>query len=75
MSEQSPEAMPERTGRKGRRWALGLLGGLVVAAGAAYGVGYSMAGDKLPRNATVSGVAIGAVDEQTLPLFPEEDRA
>ncbi len=65
MSEQSPEAMPERTGRKGRRWALGLLGGLVVAAGAAYGVGYSMAGDKLPRNATVSGVAIGAVDEQT----------
>lgn len=63
MSEQYPDA--PATSHRARTWTLGLLGGLAVAAGATYGAGYVMAGDKLPRNATVAGVAIGGVDEKT----------
>ncbi len=40
---------------------LGLLGAVIVAAGVLYVVGYFMAGDKLPRNASIAGVAIGGL--------------
>lgn len=38
------------------------LGGLVALAGAAYVAGYSIAGENLPANTTISGVPVGGVD-------------
>ncbi|MEL4504940.1 VanW family protein [Luteococcus sp. H138] len=63
-----PEA-PQPTGgapeqkSHGKRWALIGLGSLALLAGGTYATGYAMAGDKLPRNATVEGVAVGGMDE------------
>lgn len=37
------------------------IGAVVLVAGGAYGVGYAMAGDDLPRNASVSGVPVGGM--------------
>lgn len=42
----------------------GLLGAVLVAAGVLYLVGYFMAGDKLPRNASISGVAVGGLTKE-----------
>ncbi len=46
------------------------VGAAVLILGGAYGVGYAMAGDDLPRNASVAGVAVGGMTadqaEQTL---------
>lgn len=40
-----------------------VLSVIVVLAAAAYGIGYFMAGDKLPKNAEVSGVRIGGLTQ------------
>lgn len=55
----------ETTQKKGhgKRWALIGLGSLALLAGGTYATGYAMAGDKLPRNASVEGVAVGGMDE------------
>ncbi|HET9872428.1 MAG TPA: VanW family protein [Propionibacteriaceae bacterium] len=39
-----------------------LLGLLIAAAGALYLIGYLVAGDNLPKNARISGVAVGGLD-------------
>lgn len=59
----------ERKGRGGRWAALG-LGSLAVLAVGVYGAGYAMAGDDLPRNASVEGVAVGGqnVEQATATL-------
>jgi vancomycin resistance protein YoaR len=51
----------------------GLLGAILVAAGVLYVIGYFMAGDNLPRNASIGGVAIGGLtkDEATARLRAE----
>jgi len=41
-----------------------LLSATVLGLLALYGVGYLLAGDKLPRNASVSGVSLGGLDRQ-----------
>jgi vancomycin resistance protein YoaR len=41
-----------------------VVGGLVVVAGAAYAIGYVMAGDNTPKNASVQGIAIGGMPAQ-----------
>ncbi len=38
------------------------VGAALVALGAAYAVGYALAGDRLPKHATVEGVAVGGLD-------------
>lgn len=38
-----------------------VIGAIVVAAGILYAIGYFMAGDNLPRNASIAGVAIGGL--------------
>ncbi|MEL4358860.1 MULTISPECIES: VanW family protein [unclassified Luteococcus] len=58
---EQPE-QPGKKGRGGRLAALG-LGSLALLAVGVYGAGYAMAGDKLPRNASVEGVAVGGMDE------------
>lgn len=57
----SAEAVPQRTGGRARRTALLVLGGLVAVVAVLYVVGYLVAGDKLPRNAAVSGVEVGGL--------------
>lgn len=42
----------------------GVLGAVLVVAGVLYLVGYFMAGDKLPRNASISGVAVGGLTKE-----------
>ncbi|MGA4670841.1 VanW family protein [Propionibacteriaceae bacterium Y1923] len=50
-----------------------VVGGLLVLLGATYVAGYTMAGDKTPKNATVSGVQIGGMthDEAVAKLTTE----
>ena len=57
----SAEAPPQRTGGRTRRTVLLVLGGLVAVVLVLYVVGYLVAGDKLPRNAAVSGVEVGGL--------------
>jgi len=45
----------------GRRIVAAVVGTVVVLIGGAYLVGYLMAGDKLPKNAQVAGVAVGGL--------------
>jgi vancomycin resistance protein YoaR len=68
-----------RSGRKPRRKApvvLAVVGTIVVMLGALYLVGFLVAGDKLPRNAKISSVAVGgltrsaALDTLTRELAP-----
>lgn len=48
------------SGRRSRKKVVGLVvGGVLVVLAAVYAVGFLMAGDKLPRDAQVAGVAIG----------------
>lgn len=51
---------PGRRGR-GTKVAAWTVGGLLVATGAAYGAGYALAGENLPRNAVVEGVPVGGL--------------
>ena len=44
-----------------RKWLIGSGIGLVVLLGGAYAAAYLMAGDKVPANTTVEGVAIGGL--------------
>lgn len=41
----------------------GLIGAVVAAAGILYAIGYFMAGDNLPRNASIAGVAVGGMTQ------------
>ena len=50
-----------RTRGRGRRTILLVLGGLAAVALVLYVVGYLVAGDKMPRNAVVSGVEVGGL--------------
>lgn len=67
--------------RKKRKGLLvgSVVGGLIVLTGAAYVAGYAMAGDKTPKNASVSGVHIGglthdqAVEKLSTELGPSFD--
>lgn len=60
----APNAGPEPRRRRSRAPKLvgGLLAAAVLAAVGLYLVGYLMAGDRLPKNAQVSGVAVGGLD-------------
>jgi len=62
---QQPPAAPAPAPRRGRSWlVIGVvLSVIVVLAAAAYGIGYFMAGDKLPKKAEVSGVRIGGLTQ------------
>jgi vancomycin resistance protein YoaR len=62
---QQPPAAPAPAPRRGRSGlVIGVvLSVIVVLAAAAYGIGYFMAGDKLPKNAEVSGVRIGGLTQ------------
>lgn len=59
-------AVPDdpRSKKKGRGGKIAgvLFGVLVILALGLYGVGYLIAGDKLPRNAQIGGVAVGGLD-------------
>jgi vancomycin resistance protein YoaR len=66
-SLSDPSLTDPRTRSKGPIVAV-LLGGLVVILGALYAIGYALADDTVPKNATVEGVAIGG-------LAPEEAAA
>ena len=44
-----------------RKWLIGGGIGLVVLLGGAYAAAYLLAGDKVPANTTVEGVAIGGL--------------
>ena len=56
--------------------AIAVVGHVVVLVAAVYLVGYLMAGDKLPKNAEISGVAVGglrraaAIEKLTTELGP-----
>jgi vancomycin resistance protein YoaR len=56
---------PAEDGPAGKRliWLLiaAVVGGLLVIAGILYAVGYVVTGDKVPRNAQISGVAVGGL--------------
>ena len=59
-------AQPVEAGRTGRRRSkapilLAVAATVVVMVGALYAVAFLMAGDKLPRNAVISGVAVGGL--------------
>ncbi|MDO5682096.1 MAG: hypothetical protein Q4G46_04625, partial [Propionibacteriaceae bacterium] len=59
--QPEPEPKPTKRRRGGRVAVLvGAL--LVVLLGGAYAAGYVVAGDKLPRNASVDGIALGGLD-------------
>ncbi|HHV21318.1 MAG TPA: hypothetical protein GXZ30_07260 [Propionibacterium sp.] len=56
-----PDTVPRRRGRGGRvALIVGML--LVALVGGAYAAGYVLAGDRLPRNTSVAGIAIGGLD-------------
>lgn len=59
-----PPNGPAQHGKR-RRWPAVAGGVALLAVAGVYGAGYSMAGDKLPRNTTVDGVAVGGVDAAT----------
>ena len=48
-------------GKKPTRLVAIVAGAIVVLVGAAYLIGYLMAGDKLPKNAQIAGVAVGGL--------------
>lgn len=67
MSSQPPEDLDDEptareapAGRAGKV-VLGVLGSLAALVVALYAVGYLVAGDRLPRKAVVSGVAVGGL--------------
>ena len=68
----------ERSAFKHVDWRLvaAIVGGVVVILGILYVVGYFVAGDKLPKKAQISGVAVGglhpseAIDKLTTELGP-----
>ena len=64
-SSGSPPSRPSRAQRRRRRRkapiVLAVAGTAVVMVGALYAVAFLMAGDKLPRNAEISGVAVGGL--------------
>ena len=68
----------ERSALKHVDWRLvaAIVGGVVVILGILYVVGYFVAGDKLPKKAQISGVAVGglhpseAIDKLTTELGP-----
>lgn len=57
---------PKKTAKSGRapRVAAVTLGALVVVGLGGYAAGYFMAGDKLPKQASIGGVAIGGLDRE-----------
>jgi len=61
VADLSPEPSRTGRGRRARRGALWVLGGLMAAASALFVVGYLAAGDKVPRNAAVAGVPVGGL--------------
>lgn len=65
LSEQRPVLTPESEGgRKRRRGGrlVAIAGALVIVLlGAAYFAGYVLAGDRLPRNTSVDGIALGGL--------------
>ncbi len=58
--EQTPE---ERSALKHVDWRVvaAIVGGVVVIVAILYVVGYFVAGDKLPKKAQISGVAVGGL--------------
>ncbi len=58
---QAPAAHHVAAPRRRRWWPLGVAAGVVALLGGAYVAGYVMSGDVVPRNATVSGTAIGGM--------------
>lgn len=47
-----------------KRIAASVVGGVVVLAGATYVAGYAVAGDTVPRRATVAGVDVGGMERE-----------
>jgi vancomycin resistance protein YoaR len=76
---QQPEAGPPVRRRRRGPIILAVVATVVVMLAALYAVAFLMAGDKLPRNAQISGVAVGglsrsaAIDTLTRELGPRAD--
>ena len=47
-----------------QRLAAGVAGGALVLLGGGYAAGYALAGDSVPRNASVAGVALGGLSRE-----------
>ncbi|MDO5534345.1 MAG: VanW family protein [Propionibacteriaceae bacterium] len=58
--ETAPSPEPRHRGRGGRVAAI-VVGGIVLLAGGAYGVGYAMAGETMPPNTVIQGVPVGGL--------------
>ncbi|MFT4167075.1 MAG: VanW family protein [Microlunatus sp.] len=54
-------AVPPAEGKKTSRAVAVAAGAVVVLLGAVYLIGYLMAGDKLPRDAQIAGIAVGGL--------------
>lgn len=65
-AEDAWSRQPAPAARRGRTKAVvaALLSLAVLGVLGLYAVGYALAGDNLPRNATVSGVAVGGLDRK-----------
>ncbi len=59
--ERPPRDRAPKQARR-RPVILAVIGTVVVLLGIAYAAGYLLAGDKLPKNAQISGVAVGGLD-------------
>lgn len=63
LTSAQTEISEEKPSRRRTRIAVGsAIGGLVVLLGGAYLAGHAMTGDVVPRNTTMSGIAIGGLD-------------
>lgn len=54
----------DRPKKRTRIVVLSIIGGLAVLLGAAYVTGYFMTGDRLPRNTSMNGIAIGGLSAE-----------
>lgn len=56
-----PQKTPSTKSNRGGKIAAGVVGGVAVLAAGLYGVGYAVAGDKMPKNATIASIAVGGL--------------
>lgn len=74
----SSDGSGSKAGKKPARLVAIAVGAVVVLVGAVYLIGYLMAGDKLPKDAQIAGIAVGGLTtEQAMQQLQDElgDRA